>query len=68
MSLWNGAIVSQGRPGGDCGMEEQGQASPIEIPSICVRVEGQTAERPLMRTVQRVGMVMTGTDAACVVG
>ena len=49
-------------------MEEQGQASPSETPSICVRDDGQTLERPLIRTVQRVGTVMTGTDAACVVG
>ena len=48
-------------------MEEQGQASPIETPSICVRVDGQTLERPLIRTVQRVGTVMTGTEAAWVV-
>ena len=61
-------MVSQGRPGGDWGMESHGQASPSETPSICVRVEGQTPERPLTRTVQRVGTVMTGTDAACVVG
>ena len=68
MSLWKGAIVSHGRPGGDWGMAEQGHASPSETPSICVRDEGQTLERPSMRTVQRVGTVMTGTDAACVVG
>ena len=49
-------------------MEEQGQASPSETPSICVLDEGQTLERPSMRTVQRVGTVITGTDAACVVG
>lgn len=49
-------------------MEEQGQASPMETPTICVLDEGQILERPLMRTVQRVGTVMTGTDAACVVG
>ncbi len=49
-------------------MEEQGQASPSETPPICVRDAGQTLARPLMRTVQRVGTVMTGTDAACVVG
>ena len=49
-------------------MEEQGQASPRETPSIRVRDEGQTLARPLTRTVQRVGTVMTGTDAACVLG
>ena len=49
-------------------MDEQGQASPSGTPSICVRDEGQTLERPFMRTVQRVGTVMTGTDAACVLG
>ena len=48
-------------------MEEHGQASPRETPSIWVRDEGQILARPLMRTVHRVGTVMTGTEAACVV-
>ena len=46
----------------------QGQASPSETPSILVREKGQIGERPCMRTVQRVGTVMTGTEAAWVDG
>jgi len=61
-------MLSHGCEGGDGGMDAQGQASPRETPSMLVRVDGQTLERPFMRTVQRVGTVMMGTEAACVVG
>jgi hypothetical protein len=61
-------MFSQGKLGGDAGIEEQGQASPRETPSMVVRVEGQTRLSPLERTVQRVGTVITGTEAAWVVG
>jgi hypothetical protein len=57
-------MFSHGRLGGEGGIDEQGHASPRETPSICVRVEGQTPERPLMRTVHKVGTVITGTEAA----
>jgi hypothetical protein len=49
-------------------MDEHGQASPKETPLIWVRVDGQTAASPLVRTVQSVGMVMIGTDEARVDG
>ena len=61
-------MVSHGKAGGECGIEEHGQASPRFTPSICVRVAGQTQERPFIRTVQSVGTVTTGTEAAWVVG
>ncbi len=59
---------SQGREGGEGGMEAQGQASPRETPSICVREGGQTLARPLIRTDQRVGTVIMGTEEAWVEG
>lgn len=61
-------MFSQGSEGGEGGMDEQGQASPIDIPSTWVRDAGHTLDKPLMRSVQSVGTVMTGTDAAWVVG
>lgn len=61
-------MFSQGNDGGEGGMDEQGQASPMDTPSIWVRDDGQTLDKPLLRTVQRVGTVMTGTEAAWVVG
>ena len=61
-------MLSHGEEGGDGGMDEQGQASPRETPSIRVREDGQTPDRPFMRTVQRVGTVMMGTEEAWVVG
>lgn len=57
-------MFSHGRLGGEGGIDEQGHASPRETPSICVRVEGQTLERPSMRMVHKVGTVITGTEAA----
>ena len=59
---------SQGRP--EEGREAQGQASPRGCESITVRWGdcGQIGERPVMRTDQRVGTVMTGTEEAEVVG
>ena len=61
-------MVSHGCEGGEGGIEELGQASPRDTPSICVRVEGHTVERLFMRRSQRVGMVMIGTEVACVDG
>lgn len=48
---------SQGREFGldVAGIELRGQASPREVESIVVRVEGQTGARPSTRTLQRVG-------------
>ena len=54
--------------GGDCGIEEQGQASPREVPSTTVLVDGQMLERPSMRTDHSVGRGTTGTEDACVLG
>lgn len=61
-------MFSHGSDGGEAGMDVQGQASPMDTPSIWVRDEAQTLDNPLLRTVQRVGTVMTGTEAAWVVG
>ena len=61
-------MLSHACEGGEGGIDEQGQASPSDTSSIRVREGGQMFERPVMRTVQRVGTVMTGTEAACVVG
>ena len=68
MSLWNGTIVSQGWAGGDCGIDRQGQASPIEVFAITVRVEGQIGARPFTKTSQRVGRGTIGTEEARVDG
>lgn len=53
---------SQGRELGFdvAGMELRGQASPREVESIMVRVEGQTGARPSIRTDQRVGRGIIG--------
>lgn len=59
---------SHGCAGGDCGMSEQGQASPMERPSICVREGGQIEDRPSIRTVQSVVMGTIGTEDARVEG
>lgn len=61
-------MFSHDELGGDGGMDKHGQASPNGTPLICVRVEGQTVASPLVRTAQRVGMVMMGTDEARVDG
>lgn len=50
-----------------CGMEEHGQASPMETPSMAVR-DGQIEFKPVMRTFQRTGKMTMGVDDACVVG
>ena len=60
-------MFSHGWVGCD-GITEQGQASPIETPSIWVRVGGQIGERPSIRTAQRVGTGITGTECAIVDG
>jgi len=68
VSLWKGTTVSHGSAGGERGIDEHGQASPRDIPSILVRVEGQIVERPSTRTAQTVGRGTTGTEEACVEG
>lgn len=42
------------------GMELRGQASPREVESIVVRLEGQMGARPSIRTDQRVGRGIMG--------
>lgn len=59
---------SQGCAGGEGGIALQGHASPIDTPSICVREGGQIGERPSMRTFQRVGIKIIGTDETWVEG
>ncbi len=54
--------------GGDCGIEEQGQASPSGVPPMTVRVAGQILESPSVRTDHSVGKGTTGTEEACVLG
>lgn len=49
-------------------MEERGQASPRGVPSTAVREEGHMGARPSIRTDQRVGRTMMGTEEAWVVG
>lgn len=61
-------MFSHGCAGGEAGIDEQGHASPMDAPSIRVRVLGQILASPLLRTVQRVGMVTIGTDDAWVDG
>ena len=61
-------MLSQGCAGGDDGRAEQRHASPIEIPSIFVRDGGHIGDRPSMRTDQRVGTIIIGTDDARVDG
>ena len=61
-------MFSQGCAGGEAGIPLHGHASPTETPLTWTREEGQMLARPLIRTDQSVGMVMTGTEAACVDG
>jgi hypothetical protein len=68
VNLWNGTIVSQAWAGGEAGMLRQDQASPSGVPAREVREEGQMEPRPSMRTVQRVGRGMMGTEEARVEG
>jgi hypothetical protein len=59
-------MFSQG--GGDDGIAEQGHASPIDTPSIRVRVAGQIVDKPSIRTDQSVGSGIIGTEEAWVEG
>jgi len=56
-------MFSQGCVGWE-GMIEHRQASPIEMPSICVRVDGQIGDRPSIKTDHSVGRGMIGTEEA----
>jgi hypothetical protein len=60
-------MFSQGWVGCE-GMTEHGHASPIEIPSICVRVAGQMGVRLSMSVFHSVGSGIMGTEEAWVVG
>jgi hypothetical protein len=60
-------MFSQGCVGCE-GMTEHGHASPIEMPSICVLVDGQIGDKLSMSTFHRVGSGIMGTDDACVDG
>lgn len=51
-----------------CGIVEQGQASPREMPLIAVREGGQIGAKPVIRTSQRVGRSTIGIEEACVEG
>lgn len=64
----NGLKLGPPDDGLGCGMEEQGQASPREVPLIAVREGGQMGANPVMRTFQRVGSGTIGIDDACVDG
>lgn len=61
-------MLSHSLEGGDWGMAEHGQASPIDIPSNWVREDGQIDERPSISTVHKVDRGMMGTDEAMVEG
>ena len=61
-------MVSQFWAGGESGMLEQNQESPSDTPLTWVRVSGQIAERPSIRTAHKVGRGIMGIDAACVLG
>ncbi|KAK5633509.1 hypothetical protein RRF57_009223 [Xylaria bambusicola] len=50
------------------GIDEQGQASPREMPFMAVREFGQIGARPAMRTFHNTGRTTTALEAACVVG
>lgn len=63
VSLWKGTMFSQGWVGCE-GMMEQGQASPMGMPSMIVRVAGQMGARPSIRTFQKVGRGTMGTEEA----
>ena len=60
-------MFSQGCVGWE-GMTEHRQASPIETPSICVRVDGQMGDRPSIKTDHSVEMGIIGTEEAWVEG
>lgn len=51
-----------------CGIVEQGQASPREMPLMAVREGGQIGAKPVIRTSQRVGRSTIGIEEACVEG
>jgi hypothetical protein len=59
-------MVSHSAP--DLGIVDNGQASPRETPSSCVRDGGHMGARPSIRTCHRVGSGTIGTEEACVVG
>lgn len=61
-------MLSHGAAGGDCGIVEHGQASPIDIPSTWVRVDGQMLDKPSISTDQSVGRAIIGTWDALVDG
>lgn len=60
-------MASHGAAGGDGGRTEHTQASPIAIPSTCVRDGGQIEAKPSMSTDQSVVTGMIGTEEARVV-
>lgn len=51
-----------------CGMDEQGQASPREMPLMAVLDCGQIGAKPDMSKFQSVGRGTIGIDEACVEG
>lgn len=61
-------MFSHGCAGGDAGMAEQGHASPIDIPSTCVREGGHMGDSPSISTDHSVGMGIIGTEEARVDG
>ena len=54
--------------GGDGGMSEHTQASPIEVPSIWILDEGQIGDSPSINADHRVVMGTIGTEEAKVDG
>lgn len=61
-------MLSHAGAGGDCGRLEDGQASPMATPSICVRDGGQMEANPSMRTDHSVVIGTIGTEEASVDG
>lgn len=61
-------MLSQGCAGGELGMVEQTQASPIDTPSTWVLEGGQIEANPSMSTVHNVVIGTMGTDDASVDG
>lgn len=61
-------MLSHGFAGGDGGMSEHIQASPIEVPSICVLDEGQIGDSPSIKADHRVVIGTIGTEEANVEG
>ena len=62
-------VGEDGEPAeGACGIEEHGQASPSDTPSMAVRLAGQIGARPVIRTFHRTGRITMGIEDACVVG